>query len=299
MAEALYSGTTPYPIDPTRERYVLAASGGKDSTAVYCWAVDTLGPAGFEAVFMDTGHEHPFTVNYVRNLHTMAGGPEVQFLCADFSARLAKKGVEPSGNPFEDMLVVNGRAPAQMTRFCTRQLKMEPMQKWLSETTPDHLNAVVITGIRAAESARRSQLRERGVDLYWGCHLWRPGFNWSEEQVWKILEAKGVPPNPLYALGWSRVGCFPCIMARKKDLALLPAWAWDRLEYWENEILMKAKEGEQRTFFQANILPGEGLKTVPMVREWARTSFGGKQFDLFWQEPDEIGSCLESWGACE
>ena len=299
MEPPLYLGTTPYPTDPEKERYVLAASGGKDSTAVYCWAVETLGQNGFEAVFMDTDHEHPVTVNYVRNLHAMAGGPEVQFIRADFSERLAKKGVEPSGNAFQDMLIVNGRAPAQMTRFCTRQLKMEPMAKWLMATTPDHLKPVVITGIRAGESVRRSGLGERSWDGFWGCQLWRPGFNWSEEQVWNILEKKGVPPNPLYALGWSRVGCFPCIMARKSDLALLPEWAWERLEYWETEILMKAKEGEQRTFFQANILPGEGLKTVQMVREWARTSRGGRQFDLFWEEPEDAPSCLASWGTCE
>ncbi|WP_218103956.1 phosphoadenosine phosphosulfate reductase domain-containing protein [Thermogemmatispora onikobensis] len=53
---------------------VVSVSGGKDSTAVYCWASREFGRDGFQAVFADTGHEHPVTLNYLRNLPKMVGG---------------------------------------------------------------------------------------------------------------------------------------------------------------------------------------------------------------------------------
>jgi len=46
-------------------RYV-SVSGGKDSTAVYIWAIKEFGSSGFRAVFADTTHEHPVTVNYLK-----------------------------------------------------------------------------------------------------------------------------------------------------------------------------------------------------------------------------------------
>ena len=54
---------------------IVSVSGGKDSTALYCWAIEQWGKDGFRAVFADTGNEHPVTYNYVRNMHEMAGGP--------------------------------------------------------------------------------------------------------------------------------------------------------------------------------------------------------------------------------
>lgn len=54
---------------------VVSVSGGKDSTTLYCWAIDQFGKDGFRAVFADTGHEHPVTLNYVKKLPWMADGP--------------------------------------------------------------------------------------------------------------------------------------------------------------------------------------------------------------------------------
>lgn len=56
---------------------IVSVSGGKDSTALYCWAISQWGRNGFLAVFADTGHEHPVTLNYLRNLPEMAKGPGI------------------------------------------------------------------------------------------------------------------------------------------------------------------------------------------------------------------------------
>lgn len=87
---------------------ICSVSGGKDSTVLYCLMVETYGQ-NFVPIFADTGNEHPVTVNYVRNLHTMAGGPPAHIVKADFSEKISKqvssKNKTISGNPFMDMMM--------------------------------------------------------------------------------------------------------------------------------------------------------------------------------------------------
>lgn len=46
---------------------IVSVSGGKDSTALYCWAIEQWGKDGFRAVFADTGNEHPVTYNFMQS----------------------------------------------------------------------------------------------------------------------------------------------------------------------------------------------------------------------------------------
>ncbi len=70
-------------------KHVLSFSGGKDSTAMYLlameWGVD------FTPVFADTGHEHPATLDYVRELPRLTGGPEIRWVRADFTREIARR----------------------------------------------------------------------------------------------------------------------------------------------------------------------------------------------------------------
>jgi len=269
---------------------VVSVSGGKDSTALYLWAIEKFGKDGFRAVFADTGHEHPVTYNYLRNLPTMANGPEVEWVKADFTARLAKKGVEPSGNPFLDMMLWKGRAPSARAQFCTEHVKLRPIQEWLEQVRGD-AEVVMYTGIRAGESERRSKMPEREFMKLYDCDTERPLLRWTDAEVFSYLEAKGVPPNPLYAHGSSRVGCYPCIHSRKSELAGMPEWAWEKLAEWEKRL--------GRSWFSAGTVPGVFIPTIQDAREWANTTRGGRQFDLLAKDAKDVPSCMSTWGVCE
>lgn len=148
------------------------------------------------------------------------------------------------------------------------------------------------TGLRAGESARRSRRMPFEWNTYFDCESINPMIYETEEQMFEYLQSKQVPPNPLYAIGYGRVGCFPCIHANKKQLQLLPDWAWEKLKEWESVI--------GRSWFSAGTVPGIFIPTIDDVRKWCRTSFGGKQFDLF--KSNDIAdapSCLSTWGICE
>jgi 3'-phosphoadenosine 5'-phosphosulfate sulfotransferase (PAPS reductase)/FAD synthetase len=269
---------------------IVSVSGGKDSTALYLWAMDQFGKDGFRAVFADTGHEHPVTLNYIRHMHTMAGGPEVEWVKADFADRLTKKGIEASGNPFLDMMLWKGRAPSSKAQFCTEHVKLKPIQVWLEAIRGDS-EVFMYTGIRAGESERRSKMAEREWSDLYDCESIRPLLRWTEAQVFDFLKDKGVPPNPLYEAGFSRVGCFPCIHSRKSELANLPEWAWQKLEEWEARL--------GRSWFAAGTVPGVFIPTIADARDWAKTTRGGRQFDMFAEDQKDVPTCMSTWGQCE
>jgi 3'-phosphoadenosine 5'-phosphosulfate sulfotransferase (PAPS reductase)/FAD synthetase len=304
--------------DPTKVLKVCSVSGGKDSTALYLWMLDIWGREGFRAVFADTGNEHPVTLNYVRNLPEMTGGPEIAWVRADFVDRLKKRETDDpttnaykvfeknraelgakghtSGNPFLDMMIWKGRAPSPKAQFCTEYLKMQPIKLWLESVRGDH-EVVMFTGIRAGESAKRAKYPPQEFLTFFDCYTVRPLLTWTEEDVFSLLKSKGIPPNPLYEAGMSRVGCFPCIHARKTELARLPDWAWDKLLEWEDRI--------GRSWFAPNTAPNKGSRfgpTVPdvsQVREWSKTKWGGKEVDPNAPDAADVPSCMATWGQCE
>ena len=305
---------------------VVSVSGGKDSTALYIWAIQHFGRDGFKAIFADTGNEHPITLNYVRNLPSMAGGPAVQWVKADFELRLDRKGIEPTDSVFLDLCLIKGRVPSSKAQFCTENLKMAPIRDWMRMEAKGR-KIISFTGIRAGESKKRSVYAAAEFLPYYPCWTVRPLLRWTEAQVFAYLGANGVPPNPLYESGFSRVGCFPCIHARKSELARMPDDAWSKITEWEHRI--------GRSWFSAGTIPPnaeqkvalaairlanpapEGadedwrskaeqiwinenmVPTVAEVRKWCRTNRCGNQYDLLAPEPADIKRCMSAWNVCE
>lgn len=55
-----------------------------------------------------------------------------------------------------------------------------------------------------------------------------PIIDWYDDDVWRYARDRGLPMNPLYAIGFHRVGCIGCPMARAKtqlkEFALFPKY---------------------------------------------------------------------------
>lgn len=275
---------------------MCSTSGGKDSTCCYILLSKFLGPTGFEAIFADTGQEHPVTVNFIKNIHTFFPGPKVTIVRADFSEQLKKRGIHATGNPFIDLTLYKHGMPSPLCRFCTSYLKMEPIMHFLKATL-DGKRIVNVTGIRREESKTRSQMKEwsedvfisRTISISYAC--WRPIIEWLEKNVFDFLASNNVQPNPLYSLGFKRVGCFPCVFMGKKQLALLPNWAWDKLSAWEQKL--------GRDWFQWLKGNGHGLTNSKDVRKWCLTNNAGNLKDTALEEPEDTPACMSTWGICE
>ncbi len=307
--------------------HAVSFSGGKDSTATLLCAMETARERGERVVaaFCDTGHEHPFTVAYAEEI-TQALGVSLEVLRADFSEQIQRKRerivekwpadvaaralkvLHPTGNPFLDLCLWKGRFPSMRAKFCTPELKQNPLREW--QMSQPEARIVAWVGVRRGESRSRSNALAWESDLPDGdAGVWinRPIVEWSAGDVFHAHAECGVQPNPLYRLGMGRVGCMPCIAARKNELAEIAKRfpeEVDRVAEWERLVSEASKMG-CATLFAVSDDPmwNDG---DPMSHEkngiraralWAQTSRGGRQLDMVRMQ--EGPACSSMYGLCE
>src|SRR5688572_32936701 len=98
-------------------RHVLGISGGKDSSALAIYMRDRV--PEMEYFFTDTGAELPETYEYLDRLEGFLGKPIVRL---------------SSERNFDHLLALkNNFLPSPNTRWCTRELKIEPFERWIGD----------------------------------------------------------------------------------------------------------------------------------------------------------------------
>lgn len=306
-------------------KHVLNISGGKDSTAMWIHALE-LGVAPI-AVFADTGHEHPLTLEFLENLERRLG--PLRRVRADFSTRLAVKRrqlpakwraegiaetrieraiklLRPTGIPFLDLCLLKARFPSSRARFCSQELKHLPIRAQIVDPLLDAGYTVHSwLGIRNEESQDReitrplTQIDERLLTF---C----PVLNWTTEEVFAAHGRVGIEPNPLYKQGAVRVGCAPCFMVRKDELRNL-AQRWpaeiERVAAWE-ALVAETSKRRRASFVPWRTTPSGSSDpdaVQPNVREvafeWAFTKHGGRERNPAADVPPS--ACVSAYGLCE
>jgi 3'-phosphoadenosine 5'-phosphosulfate sulfotransferase (PAPS reductase)/FAD synthetase len=293
-------------------KHVLGFSGGADSQAVSLWLRQRYSKEDVVLTFCDAGgNEHPMTYEFIRwysdNIHPVHFiTPIVADMAGRAKGKIEKLGLGPNDPLTFDLLAkLKGRFPATKSRFCTSHLKLYPMLRWTRENigslkAPDDPEGGPYTGferyagVRRDESAARAMVDLREFDDLFMCWLNRPIADWTKAQVFDFLTKHGEPYNPLYKLGFGRVGCAPCINSNKEGIRLWVARFPEMIEKvrrWEKEV--------GRTFFPP-MVPGMRINWIDDVVEWSRTTRGGKQYGLSLFEADvESGMCMSKYGLCE
>ena len=228
---------TPHDAKALRERIgprrvVASISGGKDSAALSLYLRD-LG-IEHDRVFMDTGWEKDSTYEYLRGELARVVGPITEIR---------------GPRQMEELIQIKGMFPSRQRRFCTEELKVRPMIRYIEALRADGVECVNTIGIRGSESEARSKLFEWDYEPDFGCEVWHPLLAWSEADVIAIHQRHGLGPNPLYLAGASRVGCWPCLYARKDEIKLLAKVdppRIDRVRALEASVGEKAEERYDR-----------------------------------------------------
>ncbi|MBP2232520.1 DNA sulfur modification protein DndC [Azospirillum agricola] len=234
---------------PQHEHWAIAYSGGKDSSATLTVIMHLIetgrvpAPKSLTVVYADTRMELIPLAHAAQQImaHLRARGIDVRIAVAPMDLRLLVymlgRGVPPPSNSF---------------RWCTRQIKVEPMQEVLANmlfSTPGTI--LMLTGVRVGESAQRDARialscgkdgAECGQGWYQEVLPEAPGIrgriatlapilHWRVCQVWDWLMFEAP------ALGWpttdiavayggdeaaeinARTGCTGCALA-SRDVAL-------------------------------------------------------------------------------
>lgn len=288
-------------------KIIVSYSGGKDSQACLIEAVKKYGADKITAVFCDTGWEHPETYTHIHKTVAELGVDLV---------------VLSSPYDFVSLAQHKKRFPSTKARFCTTELKMKPMIDYVLSL---QVSCIIIQGIRAYESASRAKMepecmyfgeyfrratdrngREKWAQSYrrkevikWcsehDASVLRPIFQWTAQQVIDCILNAGQQPNPLYYRGFSRVGCFPCIMCRQREVRELMK------DHPMKERLLEAESKVGRSFFPPGYIPQWACKNTkyPMLEDvFKYVTDKNATLDAF--EPEGGYACMSMFhGLCE
>ncbi|MDQ8024267.1 MAG: phosphoadenylyl-sulfate reductase [Moraxellaceae bacterium] len=94
-----------------------------------------------------------------------------------------------------------------LRKECCGIRKVEPLKRALAG------KGAWITGMRAAQSATRTELAVREFDAGNKLEKFNPLSDWSEAEVWAYIRANAVPYNALHDQFYPSIGCAPCTRA--------------------------------------------------------------------------------------
>ncbi len=310
--------------------HVVSVSGGKDSTATLLLAIKRYGRERCKFVFADTGNEHPAVYDYLAYLEGTLDisidrlkasfddeiAAKRMFIARDARFRRNKAGrklrwtnkakrralavLHPTGNPYLDLCLWKGRFPSRKTQFCTSELKVNLLVNY--QLTLVDAGHVVVSwqGVRHDESPNRRHLK-KFEQLNPGIFAWRPIVEWTAQQTVDFVIQQGLNLNALYSQGMSRVGCMPCINANKGEFGEIAKRFPEqiaRIDQWEKLVGESSKRGASTFIYAPGITPREAKNHgIYSVIEWAKTSRGGRQFNLF--DDDDVDGCKSSYGLCD
>ena len=283
---------------------IVGFSGGIDSQACCRWLLERFGPDDLIILNSDAGgNEDPLTTAHVewysKNVHPVIMlSPIVADMAGRATGKIAELGLKPTDPLTFDLLaLLKQRFPARKSQFCTEHLKLRPALRWQLEAFGvggiyEGKDFERYTGVRRDESEKRKNVADREWDSFYDCYLNRPLAAWTKKHCFDLCLAFGEQLNPLYKLGFNRVGCAPCVNSNKDDIL---AWVQrnpamiEKIRIWEQKV--------GRTYF-APMVPGLRINWIDDVVQWSLTSWGGRQTNLL-RVLNDRPNCESKYGICE
>lgn len=248
---------------------IVCYSGGKDSDVLLDIAKKCLKASDYE----------------VLNSHTTVDAPETVYHIREVFKRCEEEGIkteirlprDKDGNltSMWKLIEEKGMPPTRLMRYCCDILK--------ESTTP---NRMVAVGVREDESFARKGREAFGVrghrkadgeyrttahtfamfrlDQYGGedayqctmikaCKsnadtLVNPIYHFTESDIWEYVRTFNIEMNPLYSMGYKRVGCIGCPLAggrqQRKEFADYPKYKLNYIRAFDRMIERRKQRGK-------------------------------------------------------
>jgi len=219
-------------------RHIVLISGGKDSTATLFRVMEKIDRKNIIGLFNDTEWEHPDTYKYIDELEKFTG-------IKIYRTKPVKSVKE----------VITSEILSVRTRKCSREAKVKPTRIFIRQFKPEPI--VLYVGVRKDEStARALRYKEFNEDIIVESDTYSvksqkvyenyPIVNFTEKEVFDYIKSKGFYPNPLYSKGFKRVGCYPCIFSRVKEIKLTKQdeIGKERIKFLKTELTKKFTKEE-------------------------------------------------------
>ncbi|MCX2923621.1 phosphoadenosine phosphosulfate reductase family protein [Streptomyces griseoincarnatus] len=220
--------------DTQKVRHVLGISGGKDSSALAVYMRNRV--PEMEYFFCDTGAELPETYEYLNRLEAALGKSIVR-LNAD--------------RDFDHwMEVYQGTLPSPQMRWCTKNLKIKPLEDWVGDD-----KVISYVAIRADENRIGYVSTKPNIDAVFPFR--EDGID--KDGVMRILDEAGIGLPDYYE--WrTRSGCYFCFFQRKHEWVGLKERhpdLFDRAVQYEEKVRYRhtAMKGRNYTWSQGESLP--------------------------------------------
>ena len=296
-------------------KHIVGFSGGIDSQACAGMVLDKFGAEDTILLNSDAGgHEDPLTTGFVAwysvKVHPIVNCPAIVGdiweqdgyleIAAAKDTKIGHKLREMAYQnqnqnlSFGEMIKLKGRPPSRSNQFCTEILKLRPLRRWMKQAFGPlgqyaGQDFVRYAGVRRDESKKRANTPDSAWDDFFDCEVFYPVAAWTKVQCFDFVKSRGEEFNPLYMLGFNRVGCAPCINSGKEDIL---NWVLRRPTMIDKIRKMEAEAG--CTFFPP-MVAGTHHNTIDEVIAWAKTDYGGRQFRMI---PEPV-SCSSKYGLCE
>ena len=200
-------------------RHILGLSGGKDSTALAILLHKEI--PEMEYFFCDTGKELQETYDYLDRIRVRLG-IKIAYL--------------ESERGFDHWLeVYGGLLPSPKMRWCTVQMKIKPLERWVGDD-----KALSYIGIRADEDRDGYISTKPNI---------QPVFPFKErglvkEDILRLLDESGIG-LPDYYRWRSRSGCFFCFFQRKYEWVML---AEEHPDLFAEAVRYEQEHSDGRTY---------------------------------------------------
>lgn len=227
-------------VEKVKKPVLVSFSGGKDSLVALHLTLE----AGYRPVliFNDTGIEMPESIRMIEEVSRRWG---LKVLVASAGDNF-RRGVERVGPPGKEY------------RWCCKVAKLAPLARLLKEAFPD--GAVNIVGQRAFESLDRARSprvwRNKWIPMILNIS---PIQEWNQLLVWLYIWKHGLPYNPLYDMGFDRIGCFMCPAGNLAEYSVVKETHPELWSKWESFLKRWAVERLDLSEDQASVWVERGL----------------------------------------